>query len=195
MVGIVAGAAIAEADVQVTVGTERQMSAVMIRERVIDKALRPAEQQVEARHRIGHEPIARSAKARDDVVAGWIRERHKKPAAIGVIGRKGQTEQAAFAAKRDAVRDVEKIGRKHGAVLHNADAPVLLHDKLDIAIRRVLHECHGNCKSSGMKPASQLCVRFDRDRDAHSAHRRGDERLESAHVVSYRMMPEMLHRA
>ena len=57
MIGIVAGAAVAEADVEEAVGTEREVAAVVIRERLRDERLarRAAPAQIEARRR--HRPI------------------------------------------------------------------------------------------------------------------------------------------
>ena len=98
MFRVVARAAIAEPDVEIAVRSEREVSAVVIGERLRDDALRPVELQIESRGRIGDERIGRAREARDDGVAVWVREVDVEAAARRVIGREREAEQALLAA-------------------------------------------------------------------------------------------------
>ena len=70
MIGIVARAAVAEADVEVAVGSEREMPAVVIRERLRDDGGAVGRQsEIEARSGVGDERIGRSPEPGDDRVA------------------------------------------------------------------------------------------------------------------------------
>ncbi len=98
MIRIVAVPPVTHADVKVSIGPEREVAAVVIRERMEDGllAVRPAE--VEAGSRVGDERIARSEKPRDDDMAGGVGEADVEPAGRSVVGRKGQAEQSLLAA-------------------------------------------------------------------------------------------------
>ncbi len=112
MIGVVAGPAIAEADVQVTVRAEREMSAVVVRERLRDRGrpVRTTEAEIEPRRRIGDERIGRAAKPRHHRVAGPVREVDEEASARRV-GRERESEQAALAAGEHRRAQVEKVGR------------------------------------------------------------------------------------
>ena len=111
--GIVARTAVAEADVQKTVGTEHEIAAVVVRERLRDerRARGAAPAQIEAGARIGDEWIGRSPEPRDHRVAGRIREVDEEAAARRIIGREDEAQQALFAARHNRRGEVQKIGR------------------------------------------------------------------------------------
>ena len=106
MIRIVAGAAVAQADVEKAVGAEREVAAVVIRERLRDEARPPAPPQRRSKRDagIGDERIRRTPEARDDRVAGGVREVDVEAAARRVVGRERQAEQAALAAGRRSRR-------------------------------------------------------------------------------------------
>jgi hypothetical protein len=141
MVGVVARSAVAESDVEISVGTEREVAAVVIRERLRDDPACAFELQVEARRRIRDERIRRPQESRDDGVAIRIREVDEEAAARRVIGREDETEQTALAAARDSAGQIEEIGCERRAAANDTNTAGLLNDELHRAIRRVLHEC------------------------------------------------------
>ena len=111
---IVARAAVAEADVEIAVRTEREVAAVVIGERLRDER-RPvgaAPAQIEPRRGIGDDRVRRAAEARDDGVAGAVGEVDEEAAARRRVRRKREPEQSLLAARDDRGRQVEKVGRR-----------------------------------------------------------------------------------
>ena len=95
MAGIVARPAIAEPDVEIPVRTERQVAAVVIRERLIDErgtATRPSADRT-ASPASATTGSRRPPESRDDGVAVRVREVDEEAAAAGVVGRERQPEQ------------------------------------------------------------------------------------------------------
>ena len=112
MFRIVAGSAVAEADVEEPVGPEGEMPAVVVRKGLLDQRRRagavPAK--IEPRRWIGDEWICRATKARNYGMTGRIGEVHVEAAAAGVVRRERETEQPAFAARGDRRLKIEKVG-------------------------------------------------------------------------------------
>ena len=110
VVGIVSGPAVAHPHVQVAVRTERQMTAVVVRKRLLDQRRRagtvPA--QVEARRRIGDERIRRAPEPRDDGMAVRVREVHEEAARQSGVRREREPEQPLLAAGPDRRRESRK---------------------------------------------------------------------------------------
>ena len=98
VVRIVAAAAVAQADVEIAVGTEGEIAAVVIRERLPMNRSPVGQRKVEARRRIDLEGRrGRPHEARDHRVAVRVRE-VEEHAAAEHIGRKRHAEQPALAA-------------------------------------------------------------------------------------------------
>ena len=96
---IAAAAAVAQADVEIAVGTKRQVAAVVIRERLLDEAAAVGPHQVEAR--AGIDRALRVARvARDHGVAVEIGEVDVEAPRGRVVGREREPEQPALAARR-----------------------------------------------------------------------------------------------
>ena len=164
MIRIVARAAVAEPDVEVSVRTEHEIAAVVVRERLRDErvARGAAPPQVEPRRRVGHDRIARAAKPRDDGVAGWVREVHEEPSACR-IRREREAEQPLFAAEDQRRRQVDEIGRQDGGAAHDPDAAVLLHDELHGAIEGILDERERRREARRLHARPQLRVQIGDD--------------------------------
>ena len=100
MIRIVAGAAVAETDVEKTVRPEGEVPAIVVGERLLDDR-RPANAippEIESRRRVRDERIGRAAEARDDGVAVGPREVDVKAPGQAGIGREGEAEQPLLAA-------------------------------------------------------------------------------------------------
>src|SRR6185436_6514415 len=95
---IVGRPAVPHAAIEIAVRPERQVPAVVIRERLRDArgTAGAAPSQVEPRRRVRDDGTGCAPESRDDRVAGTIGEVHEEPAA-GRIRGKGETEQAALA--------------------------------------------------------------------------------------------------
>ena len=177
VLGIVARAAVAHADVEKAVRAEGEIAAVVIRERLADERERPSLQsQIEARRRIGDQPVRRrSPEARDDGVAGAVGEVDEEAAAARVVGRERQAEQAPLAAGDDGAAQVEKVGAGHHAVADDPDAPALLDDELHRAVGRILDDRYRARESGhvGAQPQRRLChePRRETARDANQDER------------------------
>jgi hypothetical protein len=149
MSGIVCGAAIAQADVEEPVRTEREISSVVIGERLGDER-RPAGSapvQVEPGRGIGNHRIGRPHKARYDGVPGKVCKIDEKSAARCVIGRKGEPEKPALSARAHGCTEIQEIGRQNYAVADDPNATALLDNVLDIAVGWILNESHWQRKA------------------------------------------------
>jgi hypothetical protein len=185
MVGIVARTAVTGADVQEAIGTKREIPAVVIGERLLDDR-RPAgaaPSQIETRRRIRDDRASRSAETRHHSVARLIREVHEESPAVRIRG-KGQTEQPAFAARRDLPRQIQKVIGQDHTVPHDPDVAVLLNDELDTAIDRILDERNRCGEPGGVHAGAQLRM-HRRTSEKHSAQNQRERHRPSApHAIS-----------
>ena len=96
--GIVCGAAVAQSDVQISIGAKGEVTAVVIRKRLVDPCRTggsvPA--QIKTRRHVGGQRIGRAAEARYHRVAGSIREVHEE--APTRVRHERQAEQPLLAA-------------------------------------------------------------------------------------------------
>ena len=110
---IVARPAVAHADVEKAVGTEREVAAVVIRERLRDDALAVRPPQIEAARRIRAQRVRRrSREPRDHRVAREVDEVHEDAAARRVV--RARTRVRAGPARRRVANDggqIEEVGR------------------------------------------------------------------------------------
>ena len=123
MVGIVAGSAVAEADVQVAVRTEGEMAAVVIRERLRDRgrSARAAEAQIEPRRGIGDERIRRAPEPRRPRCRRNDSVKLTKKRPLDASGANASPSRPRSPPASTAVAQVEKVGRQDGAAAHDAD--------------------------------------------------------------------------
>ena len=96
---------VAHANVEVAVGAELQLAAVVIAEGLGDS------EQHSARQRVGHVGIARHGIAREDGIAGRVRVVDVEESVSAIVRMKGDTEQAPFVATGDERGDI-KEGRR-----------------------------------------------------------------------------------
>src|SRR5690606_25874313 len=95
---VVAGPAVSEPDIEIPVGTERDLPTVVIGEGLLDVWLTARPDQIETRGWISFERVRRRAReTRDDGVTVGVGEAEEDATAISVIGRERQAEQPAFA--------------------------------------------------------------------------------------------------
>ena len=167
--GVAARSAVAESDVQKTVGTEREVATIVIGVGLRDERGTggSAPPEVEPRRRIGDERIAGSPKARDHRIAVGVREVHKKAAARSGVRREGEAQQPPLAAGRDDRGEIEKICRLHRAIAKGANAPALLDDELDGRVGGILNEAKRVDESRRVDARAELRARLDR----HPAHK------------------------
>src|SRR5262245_36926140 len=158
---IVARTAVAEANVEEAIGPERQMTAVVIGERLRDgrRAVRAAPTQIKPRSGIGDDR-RRPAEAGNDGVAGSIGEADEEAAASGRVRRERKPEQPLLAAGDNRTGNVEKVGREDCAELHDADAAILLHDELGISIGGILHDGERRREPACVRAQPQLRVQL-----------------------------------
>ena len=117
------------------------MAAVVVRKRLSDERRAAGPDQIESTGRNNTQLIDGVAqKSRDHRIARQIGEIDEHPAARCVVRSERQAEQSLFAAATDLTGQVEEIGSKEHAVLHDADASSLLDDELDVGKRRILNE-------------------------------------------------------
>ena len=149
MVRVVTGSAVAEADVEKPVGTEREVAAVVVREGLRDERLTggAAPAQIEPRRGVRADAVVRPPKTRDHGVAGAVGEVDEEAAAGSRVRREGQAKQALFAASHDRGRQIDEIGGQHRRAAHGANVTVLLHDELHSPIDGILHERDGQRES------------------------------------------------
>ena len=121
--GIAAATAVPEADVQVAIGTERELSALVVGERLRDV------QEDLRRSRVGHVRIGRHAIAHERGVARGVRVVDVEQAVRRVVRMEGEAEQAALAAARDERAQIEKRRRQDARAVEDFDAPRLLEDE------------------------------------------------------------------
>jgi hypothetical protein len=171
---IVAGAAVAHPDVEISIRTECEVAAVVIRVRLPDDGWSPgaSPSQVEARRRIRHDGAGRPPESRDDGVARGIGEVHEQPAA-GRVGGEGEAEQAALAAAGNDGRHIEEIARQHHAAADDANVAVLLDDELDRTVGGILNECKRRGKTGRVHTRVKLGVDVSQQAtdDEHKHHR------------------------
>ena len=116
MTRIVAGTAIPEPDVEIAIGTERQVPAVVVRERLRDECRAAGAVHRRSKREVAS-AISRIADRRNratTVSPARIGEVHEEPAA-GRVGRKRQAQQPVLAARRDRAREIEKRRRQHAS--------------------------------------------------------------------------------
>src|SRR5262249_5998582 len=113
--GVAPCAAVTEADVQVTIRSEHEIAAIVIRKRLRDerRTAGAAPPQVESRHRVRHRGIVRSPESRDDGVTGTVGEVDEEPAARRGVRRKREPQETLLAAGDDRAGEVEKIPRQY----------------------------------------------------------------------------------
>jgi hypothetical protein len=140
---VVSRAAVAEADVEIAVGAEGEMAAVVIGERLLDvgTAVRP------------HEIAARLRRGRVTVVGAAFEARHHGvPVAVGEVDehaagvdrtrREGEAQQPALAAAADGVAQVQEGRLAHRRPFEHEDEPALRDDQERARGGRVLD--HGD---------------------------------------------------
>ena len=119
VLSIGAHTAVAHADVEVAVGAELQLAAVVVGGRVRDT-------EHEAVTGVGNVGAGGGVELPDDdrpVREGRVRVQETRD---GVVGGEGDREQAALSAESDLARDVEERCRQDGAALHDAHRPTAL---------------------------------------------------------------------
>jgi hypothetical protein len=174
MIGIVAGPAVAEPDVEETVRSEREMAAVVVGERLPDDRQPGAPAQIETGRGIGDEPIVRAApEARDDRVARAIGEVDERARARG-IGREDEPEQSLLPARDDRAAKIEKIGVTHHAVAQDADAAALLEHELHRAIDGVLDDRHRVRESGRVDAQAERRLSHDQPEGDAAQHEHRD---------------------
>ena len=163
MLGIVAGAAVAEADVEIAVGTERQVAAVVVRERLRDERVAAAPPaQIEPRAGSATSGSADRRKRATTVSPARVGEVDEEAAARRVVGRESQPEQPVLAARGDRRRaDRESRAGSTRAVADDADAAALLDDELDGAIEGILDEGDRRGQPRRRAPGAQRGLRED----------------------------------
>jgi hypothetical protein len=175
VVRIVTRSPVAEADVEIAVGAEHHVAAVVVGERLPHDGEPRAPAQIESRGGIGDEGIRRRAlEPRHDGVAGAIGEVDEE-ARVRRIRRKGETEQSLLAAGHDRAAQVEEIGDRHDTVADDADPPALLDDELHAAIGGVLNDRQRAGEPRGMNAQANRCLRQQAQRD-DAGHTTNDER-------------------
>jgi hypothetical protein len=110
VVRIVAAATIAEADVEVAVGSEHEVAAVVIRERLADEPIAAGPSEIEPRRGIRDERIRRPPKPRDHGVAVRVGKVHEHATARRV-GVEGHPEQPLLSTRGDRRSHVQERRR------------------------------------------------------------------------------------
>ena len=114
-----------------------------------------APSKVEARCRIRDDRARGSPESRDNRVARAIGKVHEEPVAAD-LRRKRQPEQPALSTRQDVGRQIEEVGRQHGAVLNDANVAVLLDNELDAAVGGILDERDRTRESRGVRARAKL---------------------------------------
>ena len=180
VIRIAARSAVAHADVEISVGTEGDLAALVIAaaRRLRDEALARRKLQVECGRRIEHERIAaRSLVAADHRIAtALFRGEVDVDAPAGrVIGRERQSEQAAFIIlepdRAGRAADIEEVVRQHRAIAHDADHAFLFDDVLHGGIDGILDHADRLVEAGGVGNERQLGKR----RSGAGQHHRGDQ--------------------
>jgi hypothetical protein len=123
-VGVAARAAISKPDVEVAVRPEREMPAVVVRVRLVDRedhlgrpGIRPL--------RIVADPVARH-----DRVAANVRVVDVEAAVVGVVGFERESQEALLAAGHDPVAHIEEhLGRNPTLARHSLDPSGLFNNE------------------------------------------------------------------
>ncbi len=119
VIGISPAPAVPHPDVEVAVGTERELPAVVVRERLRDLQ----------ENGLGARRVAREGEQRDRRVAVHVRVVGPELALRTGPWLEGDREEAALAAAAHAVRDVQERSRQDRPVPHDLHAPALLDDE------------------------------------------------------------------
>ena len=155
---VVARPAVAHADVEIPVRSEREVAAVVVVEWLGDDTLAVGPAEIEARRRVGAERIGRRPpEPRDDGVGLQVDEVDVDAAARCVVRRERQPEQPLLPAVADDGSEVEVVGRLDDAALQHADAAVLLDDELYGRVGRILDERHGLGEAARHQLGADLC--------------------------------------
>ena len=156
--GVVGLATVARADVEVAIGAEHEVAAVVQRLGVRNESLAGRPLEVETGRRVSDERIGRAIEPRDDGIAGRVDEGDEEPVRLGRPGRKRERQHPAFAAAANCATQVEKRGGQERAALNDPDRPPQLDDELDAGVRRILHERHRACQARDVDLAAKLRV-------------------------------------
>ena len=161
VVRIAAASAVTHADVEVAIGAECKVTAVVVRERLHDVIESALPDHPLLGRRVGDERIAaRWLVARDDAVAvRGFRVVDVEASARRVVRRKREPQQSLFAARDDAARHVEEIGAEQDAVLDHADASALLDDVLNRWIAGILNEPDRSAQAGDVRLRLELILR------------------------------------
>ena len=104
-----------------------------------------------------------------------VRKVHEEAAARCVVGREGESEQSAFAARPDRRPQIQKVRRQGCTSPHRANTARLLDNELDERVRRILHDSNGQIEPGCVDTSAKARLRVtgavkrqQRERGRHS---------------------------
>ena len=132
--GIARRAPVPEPDPEFSVGAERELAAVVIRERLIDG------EQGHGRGRVGDVGVDRYRKANDLGIPAHVGEVDVEEAVRLVVGMEHETQEPLLASRGDQGGQIEKrSGEELGTVEDENRAPLLDEEETAAAISRMGH--------------------------------------------------------
>ena len=160
MIRIVAGTAVAHADIEKAVGPEREVAAVVIRERLSISARPPAPFQRRSKREDGSATSGSAdRRKRATTVSPAVLVKLTKKRPLDGIGRERQPEQTLLAAgPHRAVRSRNAAGSSRAAA-NGADPAALLDDELHGRIGGILDEGERRRKTGRVDAAAQRAAR------------------------------------